>query len=253
MPKEIQEVSGLAFLNDTTLVAHNDSGDTSCIYLISTNAKLYRKIYLSGAKNVDYEDITTDGKGNLYLADIGNNLNKRKDLVIYKIPTSGLTTKKSVSVTKISFNYPEQTAFPPAKNKLYYDAECISYYKDSLYIFTKCRTEPFDGMCKVYALPTTAGTYKAKYRYSITIGKHSWYKDAITGGEFHGDKLYLMTYNRVIRYNVKDRKVTYEKEYGLPLTQKEALTVSKKGTIYIADEKQKLLGGGNLYTLKWDD
>ena len=252
LPKQLEEISGLAFIDDSTLVAHNDSGDSAQIYLLSTKASLIKSIKLTAAKNVDFEDITSDGKGNLFLADIGNNNNNRKNLTIYKIASAGLRLKSSVSCSKILFTYPEQKAFPPAKNQLYYDAECIAYYKDSIYIFTKCRTEPFDGICKVYSLPTKPGTYKAKLSYSLKIGKRDWYRDAITGGEFHGNLLYLLTYNRIIKYKVENRKAIFQKQYGLGITQKEALAVSKKGLIYIADEKHKLLGGGNLHTLKWE-
>jgi len=252
LPKQLEEISGLAFIDDSTLVAHNDSGDSAQIYLLSTKASLIKSIKLTAAKNVDFEDITSDGKGNLFLADIGNNNNNRKNLTIYKIASAGLRSKSSVACSKILFTYPEQKAFPPAKNQLYYDAECIAYYKDSIYIFTKCRTEPFDGICKVYSLPTKPGTYKAKLSYSLKIGKRDWYRDAITGGEFHGNLLYLLTYNRIIKYKVENRKAIFQKQYGLGITQKEALAVSKKGLIYIADEKHKLLGGGNLHTLKWE-
>lgn len=252
LPKELQEISGLCMLDDTTLVAHNDSGDSANIYLLKTKGKLERTIKLSGVRNIDFEDITNDGKGNIYVADIGNNNNTRKDLVIYKISSSGLHTKKKVNTSKISFSYPEQKAFPPSRNQLYYDAECITYYKDSLYIFTKCRTEPFDGICKVYAIPAKPGNYKAHLSYSLKIGKRDWYRDAITGGDFHGDILYLITYNRIIKYKVENRKAIFQKQYGLGLTQKEALTINSKGLIYIADEKHKLLGGGNLHTLKWE-
>lgn len=251
LPKEIQEVSGLVVLNDSTLVAHNDSGDSSMIYLISLKGKLRSKVKLTGVKNVDFEDITSDGNGNLYLGDIGNNSNLRKDLVIYKIPTAKLSTAKTVTPTKIIFSYPEQKAFPPAKNQLYYDAECLTYYKDSLYIFTKCRTEPFDGVCKVYALPTKAGTYKADLVQGIKIGKRDWYRDAVTGGAFHKEKLYLLTYNRIITYDIKNRRAAYLSETSLSLTQKEALTVDKNGMLYVADEHHKILGGGNLYTVKF--
>lgn len=252
LPKELHEISGLTFVNDTILACHNDSGDSAIVYLISTKGKIQNKVTLSGVKNLDFEDITSDGNGTIYLADIGNNANMRKDLVIYKFSTKNLTTTKTVTPSKIRFSYPEQHAFPPAKNMMYYDAECIGYYKDSLYIFTKCRTEPFEGTSKVYSLPCTPGTYKAKLLYGIKIGKRDWYRDAVTGGDFYKDELYLLTYNRIIHYSIKNRRAKYEDQEGLSLSQKEALTVARNGLIYIADEHHKLLGGGNLYTLKWD-
>jgi hypothetical protein len=34
-----------------------------------------------------------------------------------------------------------------------------------------------------------------------------------------------------------------------PITQKEALAVNKNGLVYLADERNKLLGGGLIYTV----
>lgn len=252
LPAELHEISGLAFLSDTLLVAHNDSGDSAKIYILGINGKIRNRVTLKSATNIDFEDITTDGKKYLYLADIGNNSNNRKNLVIYKIAAEGLTKNKTVTPTKIMFTYPEQKAYPPSKTEFYYDSECIAYHNDSLFIFTKCRTEPFDGICKVYRLPCSAGTHKAKLVYSLKIGKRDWYRDAVTSGEFYKDRLFLLTYNRVIAYNLKNGKAVYHSEHGLSITQKEALSINSKGLIYIADEHHKLLGGGNLYTLKWD-
>ncbi|MEY3074973.1 MAG: hypothetical protein RJB25_611, partial [Bacteroidota bacterium] len=44
----------------------------------------------------------------------------------------------SVSATIYPFSYPDQKEFPPPNSNLYYDAESISFFNDSLWIFTKC-------------------------------------------------------------------------------------------------------------------
>jgi hypothetical protein len=60
-----------------------------------------------------------------------------------------------------------------------------------------------------------------------------------------------LTYNRIIIYKFKNRKFEYQKKiYLKPYTQKEAITTRDNKTIYIADEKQKVIGGGNLYKIK---
>jgi sugar lactone lactonase YvrE len=50
--------------------------------------------------NIDWEDITKDKDGNLYVGDFGNNDNERKDLCIYKIDKKSLTTKVPFQPTK---------------------------------------------------------------------------------------------------------------------------------------------------------
>jgi hypothetical protein len=251
LPKSLKEISGWVFVNDTTLIAHNDSGNDAKLFVINLSGKILHQTTLKDVDNIDFEDITSDGLGHIYLADIGNNSNKRKNLVIYKLKTSKVLTEDEVTPKKITFSYPEQKQFPPAPNKMHFDAESIAYYKDSLYIFTKCRSVPFDGACQVYALPTTAGNYKAKWKYTMTTGKRDWYRDAVTGADFFKDELYLITYNRLMIYSFKKRKAVFKQQIAMnPISQKEAVAVRKNGWIYIADERQKVIGGGTIFVVK---
>src|SRR5688572_27521892 len=66
----------------------NDSGDQPRVFAIDSTGNFYQSaryrnyegISIAGATNVDWEDITMDNKGNLVIADVGNNYNDRKDL-----------------------------------------------------------------------------------------------------------------------------------------------------------------------------
>ena len=51
--------------------AINDSGDEPIVYLMTSNGVVFHKIFVSGAKNVDWEDLSSDGDF-LYIGDIGN-------------------------------------------------------------------------------------------------------------------------------------------------------------------------------------
>lgn len=254
LPESLEEVSGLTFLNDTVLVAHNDSGNEPVLYFMTLKGKVFHKVTVTGAKNNDWEDITSDGKGHLYIADIGNNENKRKKLHIYKVSTWNILKKEEVKAEEIEITYAEQKEnYPPDEQNLHFDAEAMSYYKDSLHIFTKCRTKPFDGRSFHYVVPVKPGKYVLEKSDELFLGKGGFYLDAVTGSAIHGDQCYILTYNRMIIYKLRNGKLEYQKKIPLkPYSQKEAITTRDNKTIYIADEKQKLLGGGNLYKIKLD-
>jgi hypothetical protein len=253
LPKSLKEISGWVFANDSTLIAHNDSGNDPKLFVIKKNGKIIHETMIKDVENVDFEACTRDKKGNFYLGDIGNNLNKRKNLVVYKMSIENILTQDEVSAKKIFFSYPEQMDFPPADSLLDYDAEALAFRKDSLYIFTKCRTIPFTGKSMIYAFPAKAGTYKATLKGFIRTGRRDWYRDAVTSAEFFNNTLYLQTYNRLIVYDYSTGKPVFTKQVNmLPITQKEALAVRKKGVIYVADERHKILGGGHIFVVKPD-
>ncbi len=251
LDKELKEISGWVLINDSTLVAHNDGGNKAILYVLSMKGKIINRCTIKDVENIDFEDITYDGKSNIYLGDIGNNENKRKDLAIYKIPTINLRTKEKVTAQKIPFSYPEQKDFPANAKEKYYDAESMAFFKDSLYVFTKCRTDPFDGISKVYQLSTKIATQKAKLVNSLTLGKRGWHFDSCTGAEIFNNELYLLTYNRLMIYSFTPKKIVFKEQINLlPISQKESITVKKNGEMLVADERHKLLGGGNMYLIK---
>lgn len=63
------------------------------------------------APNTDWEDLTMDDKGNLYIADVGNNLNERKDLCVLKLNANSAFQSDSINVEKIYFSYAGQRFF----------------------------------------------------------------------------------------------------------------------------------------------
>ncbi len=254
LPEVMEEISGLAFLNDTVLVGHNDGGNEPVLYFLTLKGKKFHEVTVLDAKNNDWEDIATDGKGHLYIGDIGNNENKRKKLHIYKISTWNILKKDEVKAEEIEFTYEEQKEnYPPEESKMHFDAEAMAYYKDSIHIFTKCRTKPFDGKSFHYVVPTKPGKYTLTKRSELYLGKGGFYLDAVTASAICGDFCYILTYNRMIIYKIKNGKLEYQKKVSLaPYSQKEAIATRDNKTIYIADEKQKVIGGGNLYKIKLD-
>ncbi len=235
----LAELSGWCFVNDSTLIAHNDGGNESCLYVLNLNGVIQKKVQLLNTQNIDFEDIAFDGKDYLFLADFGNNLNSRKDLVIHKIKLQSVLHETQVPTERIAFHYPEQTEFPPVASALNYDAEALVFKNDSLWIFTKCRTKPFTGRSNIYALPTQPGNYSAKWMGSVVLQhQRDWYRDAVTGADLKDNTLFLLTYNRVEVYDWNSELPVFTSSYDLPLSQMEAIAAFSTSTVWIGNEDQ---------------
>ena len=84
LPPAMQEISGLTVTGPATLWAHNDSGDEPCLYRLSPAGSLLDTLCLPGAGHTDWEGLTHDPAGNLYIGDFGNNFSQRQNLRIYR-------------------------------------------------------------------------------------------------------------------------------------------------------------------------
>jgi hypothetical protein len=140
LPNKLSEVSGTEVLENSNLIwMINDSGNNPKLFGVSKNGKIKKEIKIK-SKNTDWEDLTSDEKGNIYIGNFGNNANTRKSLRILKIEHSSLK-KKSAKVKEIAFEYENQEKFPPKNESLFFDAEAFFYFKNNFYIFTKSRVE----------------------------------------------------------------------------------------------------------------
>ncbi|HSN47211.1 MAG TPA: hypothetical protein VLR29_00480, partial [Flavobacterium sp.] len=162
LPKSLKEVSGIIYHPATDLIwTLEDSGNKNEIYGLDSRGEISKTLVIENTDNTDWEDITKDGEGNLYIGDFGNNDNERKDLAIYKIDQKDLTSGSVVPAYKISFAYPEQTDFSPKKTEMLYDVEGFLEFKNNFYLFTKNRSKEFDGNALLYKIPNKAGSHQA--------------------------------------------------------------------------------------------
>lgn len=255
LPKELSEVSGIELVKNSDLIwMHNDSGNKNYIYGVNPKGKIKRTVKVK-AKNHDWEDITSDEQGNLYIADFGNNRNDRKNLVILKIKNSDLLTKKTVEVEKIKFNYPNQHKFPPKKEERFFDAESILYFKQNLYVFTKSRVKKAYGKTSLYKIPAIKGSYVATYVSSYNGCKVSDCR--ITSADISPDNktMALLTSKTILLFsNFKNDDFLNGDITETPLgftSQKEAICFVNAKKIYVTDEKSQGKGG-KLYSIKSD-
>ena len=85
--KDIKESSGLAASRKHPGVywTHNDSGNGPYLFAITREGKFLAEYGVASARNNDWEAITVDDQGHLYVADIGNNDLKRDRVLVYRL------------------------------------------------------------------------------------------------------------------------------------------------------------------------
>jgi hypothetical protein len=91
--KRLEEASGLveSFAHPKHFWTLNDSGHPAEVFLIDDKAQIKLVCKIKGVENRDFEDITIgtgpiDGKKYIYVADIGDNLEKFPVKLIYRFP-----------------------------------------------------------------------------------------------------------------------------------------------------------------------
>ena len=152
---EISESSGLVKSRSHPGVfwTHNDSGDVPRIFAISAHGHLIGEFPVEGAEARDWEDIAIDDSGHLYIGDIGNNANERRDLAVYRMSEPDPARDASARVDRVlRYRYADQEGFPE-KDHSVFDSEAMFWLSGDLYLFTKHRT---DTKTKLYRLPTSA-------------------------------------------------------------------------------------------------
>lgn len=175
----IDEMSGIVLSRTYPGVfwVHNDSGDSARIFPIRADGSVVKPPYESdfwvnsqeagktewpgikivNAHNVDWEDIAIDGD-TLYVSDLGNNGNARRDLGVYVLPEPNPSATGETRALKfLPIRYPDQTTFPSAV--WHFDCEAIFVLKHKLYVITKHRKDgnfavPEDS-AKLYRLDTS--------------------------------------------------------------------------------------------------
>lgn len=248
------EISGIQYIQKTKdLWALEDSGNKNEIYRLDKKGDIQHTVEIKGVENEDWEDMTADSAGNIYIGDFGNNDNERKDLVIYKVSHTDLRNDEVKPEYEITFKYEDQEEFPPKKSERYFDVEAFFEKDGFFYLFTKNRSAGFNGDFSVYKLPNKAGNYTAK-RIATLNSCGAYRKCAIAAADISpdgktivllgGDKVWLIeqysdTFNQ-------DQVQQYELAH---YSQKEGVTFKDNNTLLIADEKNKGTGG-LLYEIK---
>jgi len=100
-----------------TFWVHNDSGDTARLFALGAAGAVVSEVAIQGAQTVDWEDLAlapdAQGRQTLYVADIGDNNQKRSSVALYAItePDPAAGAKQQAQAMKITLRYPEAKAY----------------------------------------------------------------------------------------------------------------------------------------------
>jgi len=257
---ELSEISGVENQYRGTIFAINDSGDDPFVYLIKDDGSVFHKMFVAGAKNVDWEDLSSDA-GFLYIGDIGNNRNQRKDLMVYRVPINNFSVyfidgklnhnfPDTIKSESYALNYPDQMSFPPDESQMNFDSEALTYANGKLLILSKDRSKPYKGICKIYVADILNNPLNITLLQEIQLNGVSWLTGSVTGCDYLNNKLYVLTYKRLYVFERRKGqfKLLRKKNLGL-IQQWEGISVATENEVRIVSEKSRL-GKQKMKTIK---
>ncbi|MBO1520210.1 hypothetical protein [Oceanisphaera pacifica] len=219
--KQLAETSGLISWQQG-FISHNDSGHHAALFILTIDGEIIDQRPVAADHN-DWEDIAVRGN-TVYLADIGNNHGRRRDL----------------SILPLTLHQNEQSHFKPPPHQHNFDAEALTWVDDELWLLTK---RWLDQKTTLYKVPTTANTRPLKAWQQLNP------KMLVTGAEFdkQTSTLLLLGYSRswwhrkawVWLYPVKNGRVLEHQGKRLQLSENgqfEGITLGQDGFIYVTRE-----------------
>ena len=266
----INEMSGLIKSRTYPDVywVHNDSGDSPRLFaiekngnviiteymkkgfhgeVVEANKKPWQGIEILLAANQDWEDIAIDND-RLYIADLGNNDNARRDMGIYVLYEPN---PRAVHVSRIlqyiPVRYPEQQKFPA--EQWHFDSEGMFFDDGKLYFLTKHRQPgkpmEWEAGVNLYRLDTFK-TSEANVLTKVDSNEHVL---LATGADvsLDGSHLAVLTYSAL--WVFEKPRVSSQwlsgKSQVLPLDysvtgQAEAVCWSDNETILISNEQRQI-------------
>ncbi len=251
LPSEITECSGMCKAGSSTYWMLNDGGNPAELYLVDTSATVLRTLTIANMRNVDWESLTSDDSGNIYIGDFGNNDNDRSNLRIGRIKVQD-TERDSADVEIIEFKYEDQRAFPPDRSNFRFDGEAMFLMRDSIYLITKNWTNPFTGMAYLYSLPKDMSVSEAQLRDSVYLGDNSFLSQ-VTDCVLLDDKLLMLGYGGVWVCNRSNNEIQFSNpryhSFG-GVRQFEAIASEDSVRFLIAEEATG--GNANMYRFRLD-
>lgn len=263
---EISEMSGMvrSKRRDNLFWVHNDSGDSPRIFALDAQGlniiptfsrfsfygeepeegkSLWQGFPVMFAEAEDWEDIAADEQY-LYIADVGNNGNSRKDLAIYAVSEIDPTAStRSAVIQKYPVFYPEQESFPP--ENWHYDSESIFTWQGNVYLITKHR----EGRGNVWQ--PGANLYRLDSRFTeqpnaLALIDHNPLVTAATGADVSpdGTMLAVISYSALWIFNAPQQGDSWlsspATSYALNtdiLRQAEAVAWMDDNTLLVTNEQ----------------
>ena len=234
LPNSLKEISAAEILPNSDLIwVIEDKGNKNNIYGINTQGKIIKDIDISNASNIDWEDLTSDHLGNLYIGDFGNNSKNRDDFTIYKVAN---LEGDATTAEKINFTLP--------KDMKSEDFEGFFLMNGYFYIFSK-----ENKTSKLIKVPNGVGKHTAELVSDFNLdGKHHKITSADVSED--GKTIVLLNHDKLWKitnfkgddfFNGTIEEIKFDHN-----SQKEGICFVNNSTVYITDERNNG-EGGNLY------
>ncbi len=163
----------------------NDSGNPATLYATKRDGELIQEITVNGARNVDWEALGIDDKGQLWIGEIGNNSRLRIDLkVVVVVEPNPYTETEAEVVGSYPYRYPEENV----------DAEGLFITGGLPYIVSKERERAV-----LYRLPSLQADEKQTLVYVGEFTGAKWITGA--GLSTDGTRLAVCTYDALWVYH----------------------------------------------------
>ena len=128
LPTSLEETSAIEKCTNSDLLwVIEDAGNKNNLYGLNRKGQIIKDIDIDNIQNIDWEDLTSDASGNIYIGDFGNNDKKRKRFAIYKVSNPS-DSGNSVNAQVITFSLP--------KDMKSEDFESFFLHNNTFYIFT---------------------------------------------------------------------------------------------------------------------
>lgn len=179
--------------------ALSDSGNAPAIAAIQADGKPARgwgsPVRVEGVRNYDWEDLALDEKGNLIIADVGNNSGRRKQLMLHFVrePKPGATTARPFRTLRVHYEDQEETSAD-------FDCEAVFSAGGRIYLLTKRRSDSFT---RLYRLEGESTTRSNPLRFIDTFDIGGMATAADTSPD--GRRVAVLTYTRLWVFD-HDRK-----------------------------------------------
>lgn len=236
MSSNLTEVSATETIPNSNLIwVIEDAGNKNHLYGLNTNGAIVKDITISNSENVDWEDLTSDSFGNLYIGDFGNNKGKRDTFTIYKIvdPESKSTHSDAKIIT---FKLPNSI-----KSQ---DFESFFLFNNYFYLFSKNQKKSI-----LIKVPNQTGNHTAELVTEFNLeGKNTKVTSADISDDgktvvlLNHDKLWKLTHFETDNFFSGTREVMLFEHNS----QKEGICFKDNTSVYITDEK-KGAEGNNIY------
>ena len=243
---DLHEISGLITLDrGQHYYAINDGGNEAVIYQLDSVGRVERKVSVVNAINRDWEELTTDGKEYLYIADTGNNKQKRQRVVIYRIRLVDLIGDNAVQADSIEIIYQQYPDKKPKGKDRKFDVEAMCWMKDKIYFFTKNWMQDIPLKTDLYTLYPNPGIHTLSPEKSIAYSGRFFMESQLTGSCFdqESNNIYWLTETQIIQTDAPSSKRKKMATYDPPeLGQWESICPLGNSRFAVARERNKVFG-----------